>query len=125
PLGTGVIALAVGGDALPDLLEREGPPRIEKESDQVQEAFQWVHPGDDNAVVIRVREGVVARVVAERPGAIELSVEVEGERAVAVAYTALVGPVVAGDPVLVNTTAVPLGLGSVGAHFVVAGLRRA
>jgi len=67
---------------------------------------------------------VVVRVVAERPGAIELSVEVEGEQTTAVAYTALVGPVVAGDPVLVNTTAVALGLGSGGAHFVVAVLGR-
>src|SRR5438874_7447132 len=120
PFGAGVVAVTVGRDALPDLREREWPPGVEEKGDQVQEAFQRVHPGDDNAVVIRVREGVVVRVVTERAGALELSVEVEGEPADAVAYPALVGPVAAGDPVLVNTTAVALGLGSGGAHFVVA-----
>jgi hypothetical protein len=79
-----------------------------------------VHPGDDNAVVIRLREGVVNGVRAERPGAVELAVEVDGEPAVAIAYPAVVGPVAAGDTVLLNTTAVALDLGSGGAHFVVA-----
>jgi hypothetical protein len=83
-----------------------------------------VHSGDDNAVVIKVREGVVVGVVRERAGVVELSVEVEGEPAAALAYPALVGPVVEGDSVLLNTTAVTLGLGSGGAHFVIAVMGR-
>jgi hypothetical protein len=59
-------------------------------------------------------------VLAERPGAIELAVEVEGAEAVAVAYPSLTGPPGPGDTVVLNTTAVALGLGSGGMHFVMA-----
>lgn len=55
-----------------------------------------------------------------RPGAVEVEVEVEGERALALAYPALSGPVAEGDVVLLNTTAVALGLGTGGLHLVVA-----
>lgn len=55
-----------------------------------------------------------------RPGAHEVEVDVEGERAVAVAYPDLCGPVTVGDVVIVNTTAIALGLGTGGVHFVVA-----
>jgi hypothetical protein len=70
--------------------------------------------------VIRLREGVVLRVTSQRPGAQELTVEIDGMPAPALAYPALVGPVLEGDAVLLNTTAVTLDLGSGGAHFVVA-----
>jgi hypothetical protein len=75
--------------------------------------------------MIRLRRGTVRAVLAERPGAVEVSVDVEEEGgapsgAVALAYTALAGPVEVGDRVLLNTTAVALGLGTGGAHFVVA-----
>jgi hypothetical protein len=50
----------------------------------------------------------------------ELEVEVDGERAPALAYPELVGPVAPGNEVLLNTTAVDLGLGTGGVHFVVA-----
>jgi hypothetical protein len=69
---------------------------------------------------IRLRRGVVLEVLAERPGALELMVQVEGEPARAVSYPSLVGPVGQGDLVLLNTTAVWLGLGTGGDHFVVA-----
>lgn len=46
--------------------------------------------------------------------------EVEGEPAQALAYPDLVGPVAEGDLVLLNTTAVALGLGTGGSHLVVA-----
>jgi Protein of unknown function (DUF3866) len=55
-----------------------------------------------------------------RPGAHEVEVDVEGERAVAIAFPDLCGPVMVGDVVIVNTTAVALGLGTGGVHFVVA-----
>jgi hypothetical protein len=55
-----------------------------------------------------------------RPGALELEVEVEGQRAPAIAYPDLTGPVRDGDRVLLNTNAVALGLGTGGFHLVVA-----
>lgn len=54
------------------------------------------------------------------PGALELDVDVEGSAAVALAYPALVGTPEAGDEVVLNTTAVSLGLGTGGYHLVVA-----
>jgi uncharacterized protein DUF3866 len=69
---------------------------------------------------VRLRRGVVLDVLEERPGAVELLVEVEDSPARALTYPALVGPVRPGDGVLLNTTAVWLGLGTGGVHFVVA-----
>jgi hypothetical protein len=69
---------------------------------------------------MRMRRGIVLEVLAERPGAVELMVDVDGDPARAVSYPALVGPVRRGDRVLLNTTAVWLGLGTGGDHFVVA-----
>ena|SRR5438552_16347375 len=72
--------------------------------------------------MISLRRGTVLDVVSERPGAVEVSVRIPGEAgpAQAVAYPALVGPVAPGDVVLLNTTAMALGLGTGGVHFVVA-----
>src|SRR5947207_13114699 len=70
--------------------------------------------------MVRLRRGTVIAVVAARPGATELEVEVDGGRAAAIAYPDLTGPVGPGDVVLLNVTAVELGLGTGGAHFVVA-----
>jgi hypothetical protein len=70
--------------------------------------------------MIRLRRGTVLEIVDERPGAIELSVEVEGSIASALAYPDLTGPVKPGDMVVLNTTAVSLGLGTGGVHFVIA-----
>ena len=69
---------------------------------------------------IRLRRGTVVSVGASRPGAVELEVEVDGERAPALAYPALTGPLHVGDVVLLNTTAVALGLGTGGFHLVIA-----
>ncbi len=68
---------------------------------------------------VRLRRGRVVRVVAERPGAVELDVEVDGGRASALAFPELVGVVGEGDLVLLNTSAVALGLGTGGFHLVV------
>lgn len=57
---------------------------------------------------------------ARRPGLIELVVEVDGAAVPALAYEDLCGPVSSGNRVLLNTTAVDLGLGSGGVHFVIA-----
>lgn len=70
--------------------------------------------------MIRLRRGRVLRIVEHRAGAVELAVEVEGHEARALAYPDLVGPVPVGSRVVLNTTAVALGLGTGGLHFVVA-----
>jgi hypothetical protein len=70
--------------------------------------------------VIRLREGRVLGIRRTWPGACEIDVEVEGGPGVALAYPALVGTPEPGDRVLLNTTAVTLGLGTGGYHLVVA-----
>jgi hypothetical protein len=62
----------------------------------------------------------VVALTAERPGAVELIVSVDGVEAAALAYPPLTGPVAPGDAVLLNTTAVDLDLGTGGFHLVVA-----
>ena len=57
---------------------------------------------------------------ASRAGALELEVELDGEAAPAIAYPELCGPVEPGDIVLLNVTAVELGLGTGGVHLVIA-----
>ncbi len=69
---------------------------------------------------MRLRRGKVTAVVAERPGAVDLEVEVDDDRAEAIAYPELVGPVREGDVVLLNTAALTIGLGTGGFHLVVA-----
>jgi len=69
---------------------------------------------------VRLRRGRVEAILAERPGALEIEVDLDGERAPALAYLELVGPVARGDTVILNTTAVALGLGTGGFHLVVA-----
>jgi hypothetical protein len=70
--------------------------------------------------MIRLRNGVVLAVLEERPGAAALVVEVNAAEVRAIAYPDLVGPVAPGDHVVLNTTAVALGLGTGGWDFVVA-----
>jgi len=69
---------------------------------------------------VSLRRGRVLGTLEARPGAVELAVEIGGERATALAYPDLVGPVAEGDVVVLNTTAVELGLGTGGLHLVVA-----
>jgi Protein of unknown function (DUF3866) len=66
------------------------------------------------------RRGKVVAISAERAGALELDVEIDGSPARALAYPDLTGPIGPGDPVLLNSTAVELGLGTGGFHLVVA-----
>lgn len=70
--------------------------------------------------------GEVVEIYNEVVGAQFIRVRVEGasEPTDAINYTLLTGRVDAGDRVLVNTTAVHLGLGTGGYHFVVANLTR-
>jgi hypothetical protein len=70
--------------------------------------------------VIHIRRGIVRAVIASRPGAQELEVEIDGAGVSAIAYPDLCGEVRPGDPVLLNTTAVELDLGTGGVHVVIA-----
>jgi hypothetical protein len=71
--------------------------------------------------VIRWRKGTVEDIRREWPGAVELRVSVPGEGTVrALAYPALVGRPEVGDTVLLNTTALAMGLGTGGYAMVVA-----
>ncbi|HEX9774777.1 MAG TPA: DUF3866 family protein, partial [Actinomycetota bacterium] len=67
-----------------------------------------------------LKRAVVQRCETARPGLIRAVVRVDGGDAAAIAYEELTGPLAPGDAVIVNTTAVDLGLGSGGVHFVVA-----
>lgn len=66
----------------------------------------------------RTRLGTVVEKVAARPGFVELVVEVEGRREKAILFPDLTGGAEPGDRVVLNTTAVYLGLGTGGYHFV-------
>jgi len=70
--------------------------------------------------MITWRDGTVSGVRREWPGAVELEVLVDGARVRALAYPALTGRPQAGDRVLMNTTALDLGLGTGGYALVVA-----
>jgi hypothetical protein len=70
--------------------------------------------------VITWRNGTVSGTRREWPGAVELDVSVDGTQVRALAYPALTGFPRAGDRVLLNTTALDLGLGTGGYALVVA-----
>jgi hypothetical protein len=71
---------------------------------------------------MRRRLGHLVRRLSIRPGCEEWEAAVEGQPATALAYPSQTGPLAPGDRVLLNTTAVDLGLGTGGAHFVIASL---
>jgi Protein of unknown function (DUF3866) len=71
-------------------------------------------------IVITWRNGTVSGTRREWPGAIELDVSVAGTPVRALAYPALTGRPQPGDRVLLNTTALDLGLGTGGYALVVA-----
>lgn len=68
--------------------------------------------------MLNAETGVVLSIQAERAGAQEAAVEVAGNTERALNYPRLTGPLAAGDRVVINTTAVRLGLGTGGLHFV-------
>lgn len=70
--------------------------------------------------MIQWRDGQVLDVTARRPGAVELRVATSDGELAAIAYPELVGEPLPGDRVLLNTTAVSLGLGTGGVALVVA-----
>ena len=73
-----------------------------------------------SGVVIRWRDGNVVSVTRDRRGVREVVVTTTDGEVSALAYTALVGEPDVGDRVLLNTTAIALGLGTGGYAMVVA-----
>lgn len=72
-----------------------------------------------NAGMIRKTRGIVTDILHSRPGCVEVFVLISGKEEKAIAYPDLVGPVKRGDEVVLNTTAVSLGLGTGGYHFII------
>lgn len=70
--------------------------------------------------MIRIRSGIVKKILRVRPGITEMAVEVDGKLERAVYYQDLTGPVQPGDQVVLNTTAAYKGLGTGGTHFIMA-----
>src|SRR3954463_8775336 len=70
--------------------------------------------------MIHWRWGDVVDITRDSGGAVEIDVEIDGQRRAALAYPALVGRPIVGDRVLLNTTAQDLGLGTGGYALVVA-----
>jgi len=68
--------------------------------------------------VILRRVGVVESVLADRENLNELRVLTDGKQVTAINYPALTGPVFPGDLVLLNSTALHLGLGTGGVDFI-------
>ena len=74
--------------------------------------------------MLTLRHARVLEVVRTRPGYIEVNVELDSENARAICYPALIGEVKRGDEVVINTTAVDVGLGTGGSHFILWNLAR-
>src|SRR5260221_12577786 len=70
--------------------------------------------------MIHLRRGTVLTVAVRRPGLLELVVEVAGDHRPALAYEAQTGPVSPGDTIVLNASALQLGLGTGGCDFVIA-----
>lgn len=71
--------------------------------------------------MMRIEKGRVLRIIGGRPGVLELMVQIGEREERAIQYTDLSAPAVPGQTVLLNTTAVRLGLGTGGYHFVLPG----
>jgi len=81
---------------------------------------QDAQPGEVWAVAgLHVREGRVRDIWPVRPGLWQLRVDVDGREEPALLYEALTPVPAVGDRVALNTTAVDLGLGTGGMHFVI------
>lgn len=73
-------------------------------------------------MALSCERGEVTGIISCRRGITESLVAVAGRVEKALSYDSLTGPVAPGDQVLLNTTAVKLGLGTGGYHFVMANL---
>jgi hypothetical protein len=72
--------------------------------------------------MIEIRRGIITRELFSRRGIQAFMVQVEGREEKCIVYPELSGTAVAGDQVMLNTTAVSLDLGTGGFHYVIANL---
>lgn len=72
----------------------------------------------------RFATGVIVKLLASRPGVARCLIKVGGEERHATAFTDITGSIEPGDRVVVNTTAVDLGLGTGGQDFILWNLER-
>jgi hypothetical protein len=70
--------------------------------------------------MISYRRGRVTKIIRRQPGCTELEVQTSAGKTKALCYDQFTAAIKPGDQVLLNTTAVELGLGSGGYHFVAA-----
>jgi hypothetical protein len=70
-------------------------------------------------VYLSKKRGTIKKILLSRKGIQKGEIEVAGKTAKVINYTELTGFLKEGDEVIVNTTAIELGLGSGGYHFVV------
>jgi len=68
--------------------------------------------------MINLAEGEVIKIMAENQGATKALVRMSGEECIAIGFHAFTPALRVGDQVVLNTTAVDLGLGTGGCHFV-------
>lgn len=71
-------------------------------------------------MLIHLRRGVALRVTSRRPGLAEVACDVAGVERRALAYIEQTGPIREGDTVILNASAVELGLGTGGYDYVIA-----
>ncbi|MEW5707138.1 MAG: DUF3866 family protein [Actinomycetota bacterium] len=74
--------------------------------------------------MITLKKAKVVQINRARPGYIEALVDIGGKHQKAICYEALTGEIKRGDVVIINTTAVDLGLGTGGWHFILFNLSK-
>ncbi|MBB6216648.1 hypothetical protein HNQ80_002752 [Anaerosolibacter carboniphilus] len=74
--------------------------------------------------MMNIKYGKVTEVIIEKKKVTEVYVDVEGKKQKAINYNHLTGDIKIDDSVLLNTTAIDLGLGTGGYHFVICNLDR-
>lgn len=72
--------------------------------------------------MIEIKRGTITKELFSRPGINGYLIDIDNKESKCISYPGMTGELQPGDEVLVNTTAVTLGLGTGGYHFVIAGL---
>lgn len=74
--------------------------------------------------MIAFKSGILTKELFSRPGIQAFQVQVEEKEERCIVYTHLIGSAKSGDEVIINTTAISLGLGTGGYHYVIANLNQ-
>jgi len=73
-------------------------------------------------IMLNLKIGIVEKILRVRNNAIELTVKIDNKIQKAIAYKMFTDIIDIGDKVIINTTAIDLGLGTGGYHFVLANI---